>query len=120
MELSNLFYFLKINVNQSEKNEKYGKILIEKDKNNTRVINKIRYSIRNEDYMELRTVMLMLGLGSLLFGALLAIFRFKMSESREVPYWIIAKIFQGVGSLLLYFRTTTYDEVTVLANIFFL
>ncbi|NLW23277.1 MAG: diguanylate cyclase [Tissierellia bacterium] len=66
--------------------------------------------------MDLKTVMLILAVGSFLFGLLLAVFKF----SRKVPFWLPAKHLQAVGSLLLYFRTNTFDALTLLANIFLL
>lgn len=63
--------------------------------------------------MELRTVMLMLALGSFLFGLLLVLLRFKKKDIQDIPYWITAKFLQGIGSLILFFRTNTYDAVTM-------
>ncbi|MGI6758431.1 MAG: PAS domain-containing protein [Bacilli bacterium] len=70
--------------------------------------------------MELRTVMLMLAIGSFLFAILLIIFKFRKEAPQEVPYWIVAKFLQGVGSLILYFKTTTYDVITMTANLILL
>ncbi|HHW30741.1 MAG TPA: diguanylate cyclase [Clostridiaceae bacterium] len=67
--------------------------------------------------MDLRTIILMLAIGSFLFGILLIIFKLNKNDPQEVPYWIQAKILQAVGSLLLYYRTNTYDSLTLLANI---
>jgi len=67
--------------------------------------------------MDLRTVMLMLAVGSFLFGLLLLIFSFNNNRPHEIPFWIAAKILQAVGSLLLYLRTDTFDLLTMLANI---
>ena len=66
--------------------------------------------------MDLRTVMLMLAVGSLLFGLLLMIFQFNRNNHQRVPFWVAAKILQAIGSLMLYYRTETYDAVTMLAN----
>jgi len=66
--------------------------------------------------VDLRTVMLMLAAGSFLFGLLLAMFRFNKTNPQKVPFWVEAKILQAAGSLMLYFRTTTFDGLTVLAN----
>jgi diguanylate cyclase (GGDEF)-like protein/PAS domain S-box-containing protein len=52
--------------------------------------------------MDLRTVLLMLTVGSFLFGLLLVRFKFDRENPREVPYWIAAKFLQATGSLLLY------------------
>lgn len=60
--------------------------------------------------------MLMLAAGSFLFGLLLAMFRFNKTNPQKVPFWVEAKILQAAGSLMLYFRTTTFDGLTVLAN----
>jgi len=51
--------------------------------------------------MDLRTVMLMLAVGSFLFGLLLVIFKYHKKSPQEVPYWITAKMLQGGGSLML-------------------
>jgi len=66
--------------------------------------------------VELRTVMLMLSVGSLLFGLLLVLFEFKKTDQQKVPFWIAAKILQAAGSLLLYFRTSAFGSLSVLAN----
>jgi diguanylate cyclase (GGDEF)-like protein/PAS domain S-box-containing protein len=60
--------------------------------------------------------MLMLAVGSLLFGLLLMIFQFNRNNHQRVPFWVAAKILQAIGSLMLYYRTETYDAVTMLAN----
>ena len=60
--------------------------------------------------------MLMLAAGSFLFGLLLAMFRFNKTNPQKVPFWVEAKILQAAGSLMLYFRTTTFDGLPVLAN----
>ena len=67
--------------------------------------------------MDLRTVMLMLAIGSFLFGLLLLVFKYIKNDPQEVPFWIMAKMLQTVGSLVLYSRTNTYDGLTALANI---
>jgi len=67
--------------------------------------------------MDLRTVMLMLAIGSFLFGLLLLVFKYIKNDPQEVPFWIMAKMLQAVGSLVLYSRTNTYDGLTALANI---
>ena len=66
--------------------------------------------------MDLRTVMLLLAIGSFLFGLLLMIFKYK-TNPQEVPFWITAKILQGTGSLILYHRTNAFDSLTIMANI---
>lgn len=65
--------------------------------------------------MDLRTVMLMLAVGSFVFGMLLVVFKYNKNNPQRVPFWIRAKMFQAVGSLILYFRTNTYDGLTILA-----
>jgi len=70
--------------------------------------------------MELRTVMFMLAIGSYLLGFLFIIFRLNKNNPQNVPYWGLAKIFQGTGSLLLYFRTENYDFLTYVANLILL
>lgn len=66
--------------------------------------------------MDLRTVMLMLAAGSLLFGLLLVLFQLNRNNPQKVPFWVEAKILQAAGSLMLYFRTSTFDGLTFLAN----
>lgn len=66
--------------------------------------------------MDTKTVMLMLAVGSFLLGLLLVIFRFNKSNPQKVPFWIAAKILQSAGSIMLYYRTGTFDGLTMLAN----
>jgi len=70
--------------------------------------------------MDLRTVTLMLAIGSFLFGLLLMIFKLNKSNPQNVPFWIQAKMLQGTGSLMLYDKPGTFDDVTMLANVFLL
>ena len=67
--------------------------------------------------MDLRTVMLMLAVGSYSFGILLFLFKFSLNKPQFVPYWIEAKLLQGAGSLLMYFRTDSADIINIIANI---
>ena len=64
--------------------------------------------------MDVATVMLMLAVGSFLFGLLLV---FNVNNRPGVPFWTLAKFSQAVGSLLLYQRVQTYDGLTVLAHV---
>jgi diguanylate cyclase (GGDEF)-like protein/PAS domain S-box-containing protein len=66
--------------------------------------------------VDLRTVVLMLAIGSFLFGILLVLFKYNNSNPQEVPYWITAKFLQAAGSMMLFYRIGTYDGFTVLAN----
>ena len=66
--------------------------------------------------MDLRTVMLMLAVGSFVFGLLLLILKFVGSNRQRVPFWIAAKFLQAAGSLLLYYRVGIFDSMTVLAH----
>lgn len=52
--------------------------------------------------MDLRTVILMLAVGSFIYALLLIVFKFNKSNPQEVPCWITAKILQGIGSLMLF------------------
>jgi len=61
--------------------------------------------------------MLMMATGSFIYGILLMLFKFNNNNLLKVPFWIVAKILQGTGSLMLYFRTSTFDGLTMLANI---
>lgn len=70
--------------------------------------------------MDLGTVMLMLAVGSFLFGLLLSIFKFNNNRPEEIPYWIAAKILQAVGSLLLYYEADSVALLTILADILIL
>jgi len=70
--------------------------------------------------VDLRTVMLMLAMGSFLYGLLLAVFKLNKNNPQKVPFWGTAKILQGTGSLILYFRTHTFDGLTSLAFIILL
>ena len=67
--------------------------------------------------MDIRTVMLMLAVGSFLFGLLLVMFKIKKNNPQQVPFWIVAKFLQAAGSLMLFYRTETFDVITMLANI---
>ncbi len=67
--------------------------------------------------MDLGTVMLLLAVGSFAFGLLLVALRTNGQMPREVPFWILAKFGQAVGSLLLYLRTLTPGPLTVLAHL---
>jgi len=60
--------------------------------------------------------MLMMAIGSLLFGLLLVIFKFNKNNPEKVPFWIPAKFLQAAGSFMLYYRTDKYDGLTMLAN----
>lgn len=66
--------------------------------------------------MDVRTVMLLLSVGSFLFGLLLIIFKFNKNTPPKVPFWVAAKILQAAGSLTLYFRTSFYDNLTMAEN----
>ncbi len=66
--------------------------------------------------MDLGTIILMLAVGSFLFGLLLVVFKYKKSNPQEVPFWIMAKFLQAAGSLILYHRTGSYDALTMVAN----
>jgi|BioPla2DNA2_1021312.scaffolds.fasta_scaffold07438_1 diguanylate cyclase (GGDEF)-like protein/PAS domain S-box-containing protein len=67
--------------------------------------------------MDVATVMLMLAVGSFLFGLLLVVLKFNVNNRPGVPFWTLAKFSQAVGSLLLYQRVQTYDGLTVLAHV---
>lgn len=57
--------------------------------------------------MDVPTIILLLSIGSFVFGLLLIIFQFKEKNSTKIPFWILAKFLQGAGSLLLYFENST-------------
>jgi diguanylate cyclase (GGDEF)-like protein/PAS domain S-box-containing protein len=66
--------------------------------------------------MDLKTVMLMLAVGSFSLGLLLVLFKFSLGKPRLAPFWVEAKMMQAVGSFLLYLRTDIFDCVTAQAN----
>lgn len=66
--------------------------------------------------MDLGTVMLLLAVGSFVFGLLLVVLKFSGQGQQEVPFWVFAKFSQAAGSLLLYFRVDRYDALSVLVN----
>lgn len=66
--------------------------------------------------MDVKTVMLMLAVGSFLYGLLLIVFKYKKNNPQEVPFWIEAKILLAIGALMLYHRTSMYDALTLFAN----
>lgn len=69
---------------------------------------------RSNIQMDVRTIILMLAIGSFVFGLLLVIFQYHKESSEWIPIWIAAKFLQGLGSLILYFRTISPDFMTVL------
>jgi len=66
--------------------------------------------------VDIRTVKLMLAVGSFLLGLLLIIFKFKRKNPQEVPFWIRAKMLQAIGSLMLYCWSGSFDAFSALAN----
>ncbi len=64
--------------------------------------------------MDIKTVILTLAIGSFVFGAILALFQYGKEPALRIPFWVTAKFMQGAGSLLLYFRDTTPDFMSVL------
>lgn len=66
--------------------------------------------------MDLRTVILMLAIGSFLFGLLLIVFKHNKSNPQKVPYWITAKFLQSAGSLMLYYKINGLDGLTMSAD----
>jgi len=67
--------------------------------------------------VDLKTVMLMLAVGSFIFGLLLVIFKFNKNNPQKVPFWIAAKFLQAAGSLMLYYRAGIFDGLTMKANV---
>jgi len=59
--------------------------------------------------------MLMLAVGSTLFGLLLVIFKLDRNNPHHIPFWTFAKFLQAAGSFLMYLRPGTFDTLTVLA-----
>lgn len=64
--------------------------------------------------MDVPTIILLLSIGSFLFGFLLIIFQIKEKSSSRIPFWVLAKFLQGVGSLFLYFENSTSFIIHVL------
>lgn len=65
--------------------------------------------------MDIKTVILTLAIGSFVFGTILALFQYGKESALRIPFWVTAKFMQGAGSLLLYFRDTTPDVLSILA-----
>ncbi|MBF0411469.1 MAG: diguanylate cyclase [Desulfamplus sp.] len=63
--------------------------------------------------IDVRTIILMLAIGSFVFGLLLVIFQYHKESSEWIPIWIAAKFLQGLGSLILYFRVPSPEFMTV-------
>jgi len=70
--------------------------------------------------VDLKTVTLLLAMGSFLYGLLLAFFKLNRNNPQKVPFWGIAKILQGIGTLVLYLGTDTFDGLASLAFAFIL
>ena len=70
--------------------------------------------------VDLRIIRLILAIGSFIYGMLLILFKFNKKSPQEVPFWIMAKILQGIGSLLLFYSTDILDAVTMLGSIILL
>lgn len=66
--------------------------------------------------MDLRTVLLMMAVGSFVFGLLLLALKAGKNSPLGVPFWFPAKILQALGSLMLFFRVDNFDFLTILAN----
>jgi hypothetical protein len=60
------------------------------------------------------TVILLLSIGSFVFGLLLSIFQHQEDKTQRIPFWVVAKFLQGTGSLILFFRGAAPDFATVL------
>lgn len=67
--------------------------------------------------MERATVMLMLAVGSFIFGLLLVTLKYSNSQPQEVPYWIIAKFSQAAGSFMLYSGVGSLSSLNLLGSI---
>jgi diguanylate cyclase (GGDEF)-like protein/PAS domain S-box-containing protein len=64
--------------------------------------------------MDVLTIILLLSIGSFVFGLLLLIFEHQKDQTQRIPFWVAAKFLQGTGSLLLFFRGAAPDFATVL------
>ena len=64
--------------------------------------------------MNLLSVILLLSIGSFVFGLLLFIFQFEKDKTQRIPFWVAAKFLQGTGSLILFSRGAAFDVETVL------
>jgi len=71
-------------------------------------------------FIDTKTVILMLAIGSFLYGLLLIIFKYKKDSPQDVPFWITTKLLQAAGSLLIYATTGQFDMLAHLGNIFLL
>lgn len=65
--------------------------------------------------MDVPTIILLLSIGSFLFGFLLITFQLKEKHSSRIPFWVLAKFLQGTGSLFLYFENSS----SFLIHVFF-
>ncbi|WP_310600750.1 PAS domain-containing protein [Desulfobulbus sp.] len=59
--------------------------------------------------MDIRTIILALGFGNLVFGMVLIVLQESQERSERNPFWIAAKCLQGAGWLLLAARGTVID-----------
>lgn len=60
--------------------------------------------------MDIKTVMLALAVGYLVFGLMLFLFQLREEPSRRIPFWATGKTLQGVGMLLLYGRAFSIPD----------
>jgi diguanylate cyclase (GGDEF)-like protein/PAS domain S-box-containing protein len=67
--------------------------------------------------MNTATVVLMLALGSFVYGLLLIALRFRGTSRHEVPFWIAAKFLQAAGSLMFFHRAAAFNGLTVIAKV---
>lgn len=67
--------------------------------------------------MNTATVVLMLALGSFVYGLLLVALRFRGTSRHEVPFWIAAKFLQAAGSLMFFHRAAAFNGLTVIAKV---
>jgi PAS domain S-box-containing protein len=67
---------------------------------------------RKDGTVDIKTLILALSLGNLVFGVMLILFQLREERSRRNPYWTAAKLLQFTGWLLLYCRTSIPDFLT--------
>ena len=64
--------------------------------------------------MDVPTIILLLSIGSFVFGLLLLPYQYQKGETQRIPFWVAAKFLQGTGSLFLFFRLIVPDFVMIL------
>lgn len=64
-------------------------------------------------FIDARTIILLLAIGSFVFFCLLLIYECRKESSQRIPFWAGAKLLQAIGSFILFWRGPLPDFVTV-------